>query len=140
MSNGILERLDAIEKEVFANVCRNCTRPIPGKRHLAVFDRDDDGYPRCHECAGAVKLEGFGCYVWLDDGTLYDCEINDFEAHGIDYDYYGAASLTCVTRFWVQASASISSLDDNRNRSPFGALVLVLRHAAQSCLLGLAKL
>lgn len=90
MSNGILERLDAIEKEVFANVCRNCTRPIPGKRHLAVFDRDDDGYPRCHECAGAVKLEGFGCYVWLDDGTLYDCEINDFEAHGIDYDYYGA--------------------------------------------------
>lgn len=87
MSNGILERLDRIEKEVWGNVCRCCNRPITGG--LVVADREED-YPRCHECAGAHKLEAFGCYAWLDDGTLYTSEIGEFEAHGIDYEYYAA--------------------------------------------------
>jgi superoxide dismutase len=32
-----------------------------------------------------LKLEAFGCYVWVEGGRLYECEINTFEA-GADAD------------------------------------------------------
>lgn len=85
MSNSILERLARIEKEVWGNVCRCCNRPIEGGLHRS--DTDAEGYPRCHECAGAHKLDGFGCYVWLEDGTLICSEIGEFEEHGTDTEY-----------------------------------------------------
>ena len=31
-----------------------------------------------------VKLEAFGCYVWLVEGGLIACEINDYEPAGDD--------------------------------------------------------
>ena len=38
---------------------------------------------------GVGRLEAFGCYVWLEDGTLFSSEIGDFERHGKDFDYSG---------------------------------------------------
>ena len=35
----------------------------------------------------AVKLEEFGCYAWLEDGTLFSSEIGEFEEFGFDHDY-----------------------------------------------------
>jgi hypothetical protein len=30
-----------------------------------------------------IRLEDFGCVVWLDGETIYTVELGDFEAHGM---------------------------------------------------------
>ena len=90
MSNSMLERLARIEREVWGDVCRCCNRQIGmrySKGFLAVSDRDSEGFPRCDECAPPVKLDGFGCCVWLEDGTLICSEIGEFEEHGTSSEY-----------------------------------------------------
>ena len=32
-----------------------------------------------------VKLEAFGCYVWLSDGNLIACDSRDYEKGGADF-------------------------------------------------------
>lgn len=36
----------------------------------------------------AVKIEGYGCYVWEHEGYLLGCEAGEFEAHGGHDDRY----------------------------------------------------
>ena len=69
-----MTNMKRIEKEVWGNDCRSCNRPIAGK--LVVADRDDDGYPRCSECAKDLGLCS-KCGAGLDDGfaCLGDCPI-----------------------------------------------------------------
>jgi hypothetical protein len=35
----------------------------------------------------AVLLEEFGCYAWIEDGTLFSSEIGEFEKFGFDNDH-----------------------------------------------------
>ena len=83
MSN-IEAELAKAEKKVYGNVCRKCNRPIA--KGLIVANRDAEGYPECHECAKVVRLDAYGCYVWLSDGALFDAEINDFIKYGQDWE------------------------------------------------------
>ena len=76
--------MQRVAQEVWGNVCRCCNRDIKGK--LEVSDRDAEDFPRCSECVPPVKLEAFGCYVWLWDGVLFELHISDFEEYGKNYD------------------------------------------------------
>lgn len=40
-----------------------------------------------HDFAPASRLDAYGCYVWLEDGSLICSEIGEFETHGKDTDY-----------------------------------------------------
>jgi len=86
MSN-IEAELAKAEKEVYGNVCRKCNRPIA--KGLVVANRDAEGYPECNECAKAVRLNPWGCFVWLVDDTLFYAEINDFIKYGQDDEVAG---------------------------------------------------
>ncbi len=80
-----------------------CESPVAvtcGSCHASWCERCDPAPSAlCHTCHGrghstaplqrAFRLEAFGCYVWLDEGTLYCAEIGEFERHGIEYEFYG---------------------------------------------------
>jgi len=70
------------EEKVWGNVCRACNRPIEDGRTIA--DRST-GWPKCNAC-DTVRLDEYGCVVWLLDGTLFCTEIGDFERFGTGED------------------------------------------------------
>jgi hypothetical protein len=35
----------------------------------------------------AVLLEEFGCYAWIEDGTLFSSEIGEFNEFGFDHEH-----------------------------------------------------
>lgn len=35
----------------------------------------------------AVLLEEFGCYAWIEEGTLFSSEVGEFEEFGFDPEY-----------------------------------------------------
>jgi len=43
---------------------------------------DDSNYGFPEGVDSLLRLPQYGCVVWVEDGTLYDCEANTFEEAG----------------------------------------------------------
>lgn len=58
-----------------------------------IIEDSQNGFPEGVDAF--LKLPGFGCVVWVQDGALYNCEWNTFNEAGgtvqaaIDADEYG---------------------------------------------------